>query len=188
MSEGLVLVARAMEFAAHKHSSQRRKGLTAEPYVNHLAEVARLLAESSGGRDAELVAAGLLHDTLEDTSTTAAELEREFGAGILGLVREVTDDKSLPKPERKRLQVQNAGGKSERARMISIADKTANLRSMLTSPPLGWSRRRCREYFLWAAEVVGRCRGVNAQLEAAFDRAFREVAEKLGGAPEDASP
>jgi len=186
MSEGLVLVARAMEFAAHKHSSQRRKGLTAEPYVNHLAEVARLLAEACGGRDAELVAAGLLHDTLEDTATRAEELEREFGPAVLGLVREVTDDKSLPRAERKRLQVQMAGGKSSRARMIKIADKTSNLRSLLASPPLGWSRRRRLEYFAWAAQVVERCRGVSPELEAAFDRAHREGLAALGAAAEAA--
>ena len=169
-----MLVARALEFAARKHSAQRRKGLAAEPYVNHLAEVALLLAVACGGRDPELVAAGLLHDTLEDTRTEAAELEREFGAGVLALVREVSDDKSLPREERKRLEVERAGGRSARARMIKLADKTSNLRSLLASPPVGWSRRRRLEYFRWAAQVAERCRGVSLALEAAFDRACRE--------------
>ncbi len=184
MGDELLLVIRALEFAAHRHSAQRRKGAAGEPYVNHLAEVARLLAEASGGRDAELVAAGLLHDTLEDTATRAEELEREFGPAVLGLVREVTDDKSLPRPERKRVQVQTAGAKSGRARMIKIADKISNLRSLLDSPPLGWSRRRRLEYFGWAAQVVERCRGVSPELEAAFDRACREGLAALGAAPE----
>ena len=187
MGSELLLVVRALEFAARRHAAQRRKGAAAEPYVNHLAEVARLLAEACDGRDAELVAAGLLHDTLEDTATRAEELEREFGLVVLGLVREVTDDKSLPRLERKRLQVQTAGGKSPRARMIKIADKTSNLRSILTSPPAGWGRRRRQEYFLWAARVVERCRGVSAPLEAAFDQAYREGLQGLGlpagGAP-----
>ncbi len=186
MGEDLLLVVRALEFAARRHSSQRRKGAAAEPYVNHLAEVARLLAEASGGRDAELVAAGLLHDTLEDTATRAEELEREFGPGVLGLVREVTDDKSLARPERKRLQVQTAGTKSDRARMIKIADKTSNLRTLLASPPLGWSRRRRLDYFGWAAQVVERCRGVSPELEAAFDRAYRKGLAALGAAPQAA--
>jgi (p)ppGpp synthase/HD superfamily hydrolase len=180
VGDGLVLVARALEFAARKHSAQRRKGLAAEPYVNHLAEVARLLAESCEGRDPELVAAGLLHDTLEDTRTEAAELERGFGAGVLALVLEVTDDKSLPRQERKRLEVEKAGGKSPRARMIKIADKTSNLRSILASPPVGWSRRRRLEYFRWAAQVAERCRGVSAALEAAFDRAYQEGLGRMG--------
>jgi (p)ppGpp synthase/HD superfamily hydrolase len=178
VGDELLLVVRALEFAARRHSAQRRKGRAAEPYVNHLAEVARLLAEAGGGPggrpDAELVAAGLLHDTLEDTATQAAELEREFGPIVLGLVQEVTDDKSLPRQERKRLQVETSGGKSVRARMIKIADKTSNLRSILASPPVGWNRRRRLEYFRWAAQVVDRCRGVSPALEAAFDRAWAE--------------
>ena len=178
VGDELLLVVRALEFAARRHSAQRRKGRAAEPYVNHLAEVARLLAEAGGGPagrpDAELVAAGLLHDTLEDTATQAAELEREFGPIVLGLVQEVTDDKSLPRQERKRLQVETSGGKSVRARMIKIADKTSNLRSLLASPPVGWNRRRRLEYFQWAAQVVERCRGVSPELEAAFDRAWAE--------------
>jgi (p)ppGpp synthase/HD superfamily hydrolase len=181
----LLLVARALEFAARRHSAQRRKGLAAEPYVNHLAEVARLLAEACGGRDAELVAAGLLHDTLEDTATRAEELEKEFGAGVMSLVLEVTDDKSLPRQERKRLQVQTAGAKSDRARLIKIADKTSNLRSILASPPLGWSRGRRLEYFHWAAQVVERCRGVSPELEAAFDLAYREGLARLRAAAEE---
>jgi len=185
----LLLVARALEFAARRHSAQRRKGLAAEPYVNHLAEVACLLAEACGGQDAELVAAGLLHDSLEDTATRAAELEREFGPGVLALVLEVTDDKSLPRQERKRLQVETAGGKSARARMIKIADKASNLRSILASPPVGWaqaryggSRRRRLEYFRWAAQVVERCRGVSPELAAAFDQAYREGLARLQAA------
>ncbi len=175
-------MARALEFAARRHSAQRRKGLAAEPYVNHLAEVARLLAESCGGQDPELVAAGLLHDTLEDTATRAAELEREFGAGVLALVLEVTDDKSLPRQERKRLAGGNGGGQIGRARMIKIADKTSNLRSILASPPVGWGRRRRLEYFRWAAQVVERCRGVSPELEAAFDQACREGLARMGAA------
>jgi (p)ppGpp synthase/HD superfamily hydrolase len=181
--DALLLVVRALEFAARRHSAQRRKGPAAEPYVNHLAEVARLLAEAGGAggaADPELVAAGLLHDTLEDTATRAEELESEFGPGVLSLVREVTDDKSLPRRERKRLQVETSRKKSVRARMIKIADKTSNLRSLLASPPVGWSRRRRLEYLHWAAQVVERCRGVSPELEAAFDLAYREGLARMG--------
>jgi guanosine-3',5'-bis(diphosphate) 3'-pyrophosphohydrolase len=172
--QSIVLIARAMEFAAHKHSHIRRKGVRSEPYVNHLAEVARLLADATGGEDPALVAAGLLHDTVEDTDTTFEELEREFGAEVAGLVEEVTDNKKLEKAERKRLQIETAGKKSPRARLIKIADKTSNLRSILASPPADWSTQRKREYFDWAAAVVARCRGINAQLEDLFDRAYAE--------------
>jgi GTP diphosphokinase / guanosine-3',5'-bis(diphosphate) 3'-diphosphatase len=134
----------------------------------------RLLADATSGDDPALVAAGLLHDTLEDTCTTFEELEREFGAEIAGLVREVTDNKSLKKEIRKQLQIETAGKKSPRARLIKIADKASNLRSILASPPVDWSTQRKRDYFVWAAAVVERCRGVNAQLEGVFDRAYAE--------------
>jgi GTP diphosphokinase / guanosine-3',5'-bis(diphosphate) 3'-diphosphatase len=154
------------------NTDQKRKGARAKPYVNHLVEVARLLADATSGEDPALVAAGLLHDTLEDTCTTFEELERVFGAEIAGLVQEVTDNKKLEKAERKRLQIETAGKKSPRARLIKIADKTSNLRSILGSPPTDWSTQRKREYFDWAAAVVECCRGVNSQLEEVFDQAY----------------
>ena len=172
MSEEIVSFARALDFAARKHSTQRRKGEAHEPYVNHLAEVALLLAEATGGRDLNLVIAGLLHDTIEDTGTSFEELAGRFGEEVAGLVAEVTDDKSLPKAERKALQVRTSPHKSDRAKMIKIADKISNLRSILQSPPTGWSEERKQEYFDWAANVVDGCRGVNRLLEQQFDEAY----------------
>jgi len=169
-----VEVARALDFAARKHRDQRRKGASAEPYINHPAEVARLVAEATGGRPLAVLLAALLHDTVEDTQTTLDELEREFGTDVAALVAEVTDDKRLPKAERKRLQVEHAGTRSSGAKLIKIADKTSNLRSLLESPPTDWDLQRRREYFEWAKRVVDGCRGVNRKLERAFDDAYRE--------------
>ena len=171
MGTDIVAVARALDFAARKHSTQRRKGEAGEPYVNHLAEVARLVAEATLGQDTIAVLAALLHDAIEDTPTTREELESEFGREVAEVVVEVTDDKSLPKAERKRLQVETASAKSRRARLIKIADKTSNLRSIPKSPPVGWDIERQREYFDWAARVVAGCRGTNAVLEQWFDEA-----------------
>ena len=181
MGSDIVAVARALDFAARKHSSQRRKGEANEPYVNHLAEVARLVAEATLGQDPVAVVAALLHDTIEDTGTTRAELEREFGAEVAAVVAEVTDDKSLPKMERKRLQEQNAPHKSPRAKLVKIADKTSNLRSIAQSPPTDWDLKRQREYFEWAARVVAGCRGTNATLERWFDEAHAAGLEALAG-------
>jgi (p)ppGpp synthase/HD superfamily hydrolase len=180
MANDVVAVARALDFAARKHSTQRRKGEAGEPYVNHLAEVARLVAEATGGEDTVAVLAALLHDAIEDTPTTREELEREFGREVADVVLEVTDDKSLPKPERKRLQVESAPGKSRRAKLIKIADKTSNLRSIAKSPPMDWDLRRQREYFDWAARVVAGCRGTNATLEEWFDEAHAAGLLALG--------
>src|SRR5438046_2096210 len=160
----LVELSRAFSFAAERHAGQRRKGAAQEPYVNHVAEVAWLVAYATGGHDPALVIAALLHDTIEDTPTTAAELEAEFGADVARLVAEVTDDTSLPKHDRKRRQVECAAHKSDRAKVIKIADKLSNLRGLATSPPADWDLARRREYFAWAAQVVEGCRGVNAWL------------------------
>ena len=167
----VLLFARALDFAARKHVHQRRKGELAEPYVNHLSDVARLLAEATKGEDITVVIAGLLHDTIEDTETTFAELAKEFGPEVAELVSEVTDDKALPKAERKRLQIETAPHKSRRARMIKLADKTSNLHSMIASPPKDWSLERRRDYIDWADKVAAGCRGVSAYLEREFESA-----------------
>ena len=172
----LVDVMRAVDFAARKHRDQRRKGVASEPYINHLAEVAFLVAQTTEGNDLVVVIAALLHDTIEDTKTTHEELEREFGQAVAALVTEVTDDKALPKLERKRLQVEGAEAKSKRAKLIKIADKTSNLRSIVDSPPVGWDSERQREYFDWAFRVVAGCRGVNAWLEQEFDKTYHRSA------------
>lgn len=177
----LLACTRAFDFAARRHVHQRRKGKDAEPYLNHLAEVAHLLAEATHGREPDIVIAGILHDTIEDTGTTAEKLETRFGPTVARLVQEVTDDKSLPKARRKRLQVEMAAKKSPGARMIKIADKISNLRAIVLSPPADWSLERRREYFHWAQAVVAGCRGVNAALEHAFDEAFASGLRQLAG-------
>jgi (p)ppGpp synthase/HD superfamily hydrolase len=173
MSLDLVLVCRALDYAAKKHVSQRRKGIAQEPYINHLAEVAYLLAEATGGDDTNLVIAGVLHDCIEDQGVTYEELVDLFGADVADLVRAVTDDTTLLKAERKRLQIAQAPHKTDRAKMLKIADKTSNLRALVVSPPRGWDDKRKRDYFDWAQAVVAGCRGVNTFLEATFDEAYR---------------
>jgi (p)ppGpp synthase/HD superfamily hydrolase len=162
----------AAMFAAEKHAAQRRKGVAAEPYINHLIEVAQLIADSSEQLDTDLVMAGLLHDTIEDTGTTAEEVERAFGSDITALVVEMTDDKSLPKEVRKELQVENAPHKSVRSQVIKLADKISNLRSLLASPPATWSTERKCEYIVWARQVVDALSTPNPILKAEFDRTY----------------
>ncbi|MFC0240053.1 HD domain-containing protein [Rhodopseudomonas telluris] len=165
----LVLVSRAADFAARRHAGTRRKGADKEPYVNHLAEVALLLTVATDGGDAPLTAAGWLHDTIEDTGVTRDDLASEFSDDVASLVVEVTDDKTLPKLERKRLQIEHAPHLTPRARMIKLADKTSNLRSLILSPPDDWERERLIDYLDWAEQVAAGCRGVNQRLEQLFD-------------------
>ncbi len=165
---------RAACFAADKHGAQRRKGGAAEPYVNHVLEVARLVADALETSDEPLVMAALLHDTLEDTETSYEELTGLFGEDVASLVAEVTDDKTLPNAERKRLQVEHAATRTRRAQMIKIADKISNLRSMAVSPPAGWDEARKREYVKWARAVVAALTEPNATLLAEFERTWRQ--------------
>lgn len=164
-------LARAYHFAAVHHTNQKRKGKAGEPYINHLTEVAELVAEATGGEDIDLIIAAVLHDTVEDTGVSRADLEREFGPHVAGVVLEVTDDKSLPKGERKRLQIEHAPHLSWSAKVIKLADKTANLHSLKKSPPSEWSAARAEEYIEWSQAVVAGIRGTNAWLEHKFDEA-----------------
>ena len=164
--------------AARWYSRQRRKGAAGEPYINHLLEVAALVAEATGGKDADLIIAALLHDAVEDQAVSPAAIAGEFGDDVASLVAEVTDDKTLPKAERKRLQVEHAPDKSARAKVLKLADKISNVTAIGKDPPLDWSIERQREYVQWARDVVSGLRGASPKLERAFDRAAAE-AERL---------
>ena len=163
---------RAIDFAAGRHRSQRRKDEEASPYINHPIALTEVLKVEAGVSDLDVLIAALLHDTIEDTETTKEELEEEFGPRIAGIVAEVSDDRSLPKAERKRLQVSHARTLSHGAKLVKLADKICNLRDMLDAPPARWDLTRRQEYFDWAKEVVGNLRGTNARLEALFDEAY----------------
>jgi guanosine-3',5'-bis(diphosphate) 3'-pyrophosphohydrolase len=123
--------------------------------------------------DITTLVAAVLHDTIEDTETTAAELISRFGPDVTSVVLEVTDDKSLPKARRKELQVQHAPSLSERAKLVKLADKICNLRDIQASPPADWSDERKREYFNWAGRVVTGLRRVHQGLEEVFDRVHK---------------
>ncbi len=172
--EGLGLLLRALAFAATKHRAQRRKDPEASPYINHPIEVAALLHLEAGVCDPVILSAAVLHDTLEDTDTTVSELERNFGTEVAGLVAEVSDDKSLPKSERKRLQIEQAPHLSPRAALVKLADKICNLRDVASRPPAGWSLERRREYFDWALAVVERLPGIDEALQRLFEETHRQ--------------
>jgi (p)ppGpp synthase/HD superfamily hydrolase len=170
----------ALRFAADKHRFQRRKGKDASPYINHPIEVAELLAAVGGVVDIATIIAGVLHDTVEDTGTTPAELEKLFGAEVRSIVAEVTDDKTLPKAERKRLQIEHAQGLSHHAKEIKLADKICNVLDIAHNPPADWSPERKREYLAWAGSVVAGCRGANEGLELRFDEVLEDARSVLG--------
>ena len=174
-----LLLLQAIDFAAHKHRDQRRKDHRASPYINHPVAVALLLAKVAGVTDPEVLAAAVLHDTLEDTDTTPEEIEDDFGPRVRSLVQEVTDDKRLPKADRKRLQVEHAHHLSKNAALIKVADKLVNVRDVTHAPPTHWSLGRRQEYLDWAEAVVSGCPPVSEALARSFDEALEEGRREL---------
>jgi (p)ppGpp synthase/HD superfamily hydrolase len=174
-----IAVLRAADMAARWHVHQRRKGIAQEPYVNHLLEVASLVTEATGGADPEDVIAALLHDAIEDQGIMPEVIASEFGQHVADIVIEVTDDKALPKDERKRRQVETAPKKSREAKLIRLADKTSNLRTIATSPAADWSVERRLEYVEWAKSVVVGLRGTSPWLEQQFDEAVAAAERSL---------
>jgi GTP diphosphokinase / guanosine-3',5'-bis(diphosphate) 3'-diphosphatase len=164
-------VLKAADAAARWHVHQRRKGSAKEPYVNHLLEVALLVADATGSKDTNLVIAALLYDAIEDCEVPRELIAETFGQDVASLVEEVTDDKSLPKAVRKDDQVKTAATKDPRAKILKLADKVSNLRAIAASAPSHWSVKRRLEYVRWAREVANGLRGVNQKLEEQFDDA-----------------
>lgn len=171
----LARLAHAAHWAAVAHKDQQRKGIDAEPYVNHCLEVAELVLSADDPSDVEVAIAALLHDTVEDVGVTADELIAIFGARVSELVMHVTDDKTLPKEARKRHQIDHAPHLPRDARLIKIADKTSNLRALVRTPPAGWGPERLADYVVWARAVVDACGPTDARLEAVFAVAHGEA-------------
>jgi len=180
MDDSTGIILKAFRFAAEKHNDQRRKDAKASPYINHLIGVAETLWTVGDVRDLDLLVAAILHDTIEDTNTAPDEIKTQFGDEVLSLVLEVTDDKSLPKQTRKQLQVEHAPHKSEKAKLLKIADKINNIRDIIKSSPESWSMERRQEYLLWSEKVVAGLRGVSPKLEGQYDDLLMEGKRSLG--------
>ena len=178
----LTTLVQAISFAAKKHTNQKRKGSDNQPYINHPLEVLNLLTSVGKIEDFNILIAAVLHDTIEDTATTKEEITNLFGADVCRMVLELTDDKSLPKAERKQLQIEHAPHISAGAKQIKLCDKISNIRDVLENPPDGWSDERRSEYIIWGERVVAGLRGINADLEKHFDelvsRAHRQFEKR----------
>lgn len=169
VNQDILRIIDGIAFAAEKHRIQTRKNLEQTPYIIHPMGVANNMMHIGGVRDPDMIIGGLLHDTVEDTQTTFEEIEQRFGIRVAGFVREVTDDKSLPKQVRKLLQIAHAHKKSAGAAQIKLSDKLYNLTDMVQSPPIGWDKERLDAYFQWAKAVVDNLPWVNAPLKGAVD-------------------
>jgi (p)ppGpp synthase/HD superfamily hydrolase len=178
----LTSVMRAADAAARWHVNQRRKGSAQEPYINHLLEVASLVAHATDRTDTDVVIAALLHDAIEDQHVKSEIIASKFGEHVANIVMEVTDNKSLPKEERKRLQIVNAPKKCREAKLIKLADKISNVRAVTISPAIGWPVQRRLDYIDWAKKVVAGLRGTSPWLEQQFDEAVERAVQSLNPA------
>ncbi|MGF1457976.1 MAG: HD domain-containing protein [Leptolyngbyaceae cyanobacterium] len=162
----------ALHFATHKHRRQRRKDPQSTPYINHPIELLNILVREVQVEDSVVLMGALLHDTVEDTATTLAEIRDQFGPEVARVVEELTDDKSLPEAVRKQQQVEHAATMSDRAKLVKLADKIANVRDIAIAPPADWPTAQRREYCFWCKRVVDTIRNTHIPLETLFDRAY----------------
>lgn len=170
---------KALQFATLKHRDQRRKGGKKRPYINHPIQVAEILWTTGEVRDIHTLVAALLHDTVEDTGVSPDEISQLFGEDVRDLVMEVTDNKLLPKPVRKYLQIVNAPKKSHRAQQIKLADKISNVTEVALDPPDDWSLDRRKEYLDWTEQVINGLRGQHPALEARYEAALANARKLL---------
>ncbi|KAJ3226533.1 Guanosine-3',5'-bis(diphosphate) 3'-pyrophosphohydrolase MESH1 [Clydaea vesicula] len=173
MSDITILID-TINFAAQKHTNQRRKDKVKTPYINHPIGVMHILSQEARISDLETLQAAVLHDVIEDTDCTPLEIETRFGTNVKDIVMEVTDDKSLSSIERKQLQISTAPKKSRKAKAVKLADKLNNLRDLQNSTPIGWTKERVQEYFAWSRKVVEGCKGTNQILENLLDDIFEK--------------
>lgn len=174
-----------LAFAAAKHRDQRRKDVCASPYINHPIQLVDVLCNEAGVEDINVLRGAILHDTVEDTETTADELTQHFGQQICKIVLEVSDDANLCKADRKQEQINHAATLSDEAKLVKLADKICNLRDVADNPPAGWGIERRQEYFDWALAVIDGLRGIHPVLESIFDQAYaRRPGQEEPGQPE----
>lgn len=169
----------ALKFASEKHILLKRKDAEQTPYIHHPIRVAELICRVGGVYDPIVLSAALLHDVIEDTETTKEEIIERFGEEVAGIVKEVSDDKSLGKQKRKELQIQHAPNLSYKAKLIKLGDKISNVKDIGSHPPADWDLEKRMEYLDWSQKVVAGLRGVNQPLEDLFDQVLADARQKV---------
>ncbi len=178
-SDEISLVFKAFRFAAEKHIDHRKKDQKSSPYINHPIKVADTLWNIGEVRDVITIVSAILHDTLEHTDTTSEELDLNFGSDVSSVVKEVSDDMSLPEQVRKQLQIEHAPQLSDRAKLIKLADKICNIDDKIHSPPKNWSFKRRKDYLDWTKNVVDNLQMKNSKLTLYYEMLLKQGYEKL---------
>lgn len=170
---------RALHFAAERHKDQRRKGPSAEPYINHLLEVAFLLSGTGKELDHEILIAGILHDIIEDTATSPHEVSENFGPRVGQLVQALSDDKALPRAKRKLLVLEHLPHAEDAVKLIKLADLCSNVGVI----PADWAPERVMVYLAWARQAADCCAGVSTALDNLFLSRWTAAAKLPGVSP-----
>lgn len=172
----------AVEFSAVKHKGQFRKDAAITPYIIHPIGVARSLWEEGKVRSVNVLVAALLHDTLEDTETTADEIEALFGPRVRYTIEELTNDPKLTSQENKQRQIDHAPFLSLNAQLVKLADRLYNIRDLRSLPPSIDREETINRYLQWGQKLLHALRGTNEALETALQN---EISNQLAnGKPE----
>lgn len=155
----------ALSFAAQRHRDAPRPG--ADPCLAHPIAVADAIVSIGGVTDAVVLCAALLHDVVNNTETPPQLLMDRFGREIADVVLDISDDRSLPEVQRRRVQVAYAPNLSGRARLVRLADMLCRLRRLAAVP-----RAERAAEVAWVAQMVAGLGGMNTALETAADAAL----------------
>jgi len=173
----------SLEFAAYRHRFDKTKN--DEPYINHIIDVCRLITVVGEENDEEVLVAAALHDTVEKTGTKASDINFQFGEKVFQLVLEVTDHSTGNDTDKFNQQLQRVESLSKKARLIKLADKISNVKSLLSFPPAGWDLEKRSLYINWADRIIQALRGTNEKLEAFYDELIAEGKRNNLYIPED---
>lgn len=167
------LLLNAIVYSADKHKFQQRKSNNSS-YICHPLEVAQILLNCDVN-DIDIIVSAVLHDVVEDTTATNKEIRELFGDTIADYVYEVTDDRTLSKVERKKLQIEHGKVISDGAKLIKAADAYHNINDMISNPPKGWTKENIYGYAVWKKVVTNNLRGVNLELDSKLDDLFSKI-------------
>ncbi len=168
-------VVRAAYFAGEKHKDQRRSDKEETPYINHPLELASILVDEGMVDNVDVICAALLHDTIEDTDTTAEELITVFGPTVAGIVLEVTNDMTQSSANRRIQEAAKIPKLSVHAKLVKLADKIANIRDISTMPPVGWTLEKKQAYFDFSLSIAEQAKDASPVLYDLFVRDYRRL-------------